>query len=179
MKTSIIPGVHLWHVSMHFLYVFLSSHLPFFFNFLHFLVEILSLQVALLVVNSLSEIKTEKTFFRYFVGIVAIVHNRISCKHPFFFLVFSPCIVYCKVASRAHLVANDFQNVYEEKNWCLCTFQNWIVAQSTIRYRVGLVQRLGDIHKNISWIILDTYCSQSMIITFKCFYAERNVVQSF
>ena len=98
MKTSIIPGVHLWHVSMHFLYVFLSSHLPFFFNFLHFLVEILSLQVVLLVVNSLSEIKTEKTSFRYYVfqDIVAKVIESVANIHSFF-KIFSPCIVYCKV----------------------------------------------------------------------------------
>ena len=86
LKTSIIPGVHLWHVSMHFLYVFLSSHLPFFFNFLHFLVEILSLQVALLVVNSLSEIKTEKISSKYYVfqDIVAKVIESVANIHLFF-----------------------------------------------------------------------------------------------
>ena len=58
---SIIPGVHFWHVSMHFFDILLSSHLPFFFSFLHFLVENLSLQLALWIVFSISEIKTEKT----------------------------------------------------------------------------------------------------------------------
>ena len=125
MKTSLIPGVHLWHVSMHFLYVFLSSHLPFFFNFLHFLVGILSLQLALWIVNSLSEIKTEKTSFRYYVfqHSVAKVIESVANIHSLF-QIFSPCIMYCKVGSRAQLVAepNDFQNVYEEKKLMLMYF---------------------------------------------------------
>ena len=57
---SEVPGVHFWHVSMHFFHVFLSSHLPFFFSFLHFLDEILSLQSALWIDFSFSEIKTEQ-----------------------------------------------------------------------------------------------------------------------
>ena len=85
MKTSIIPGVHFLHVSMHFLYVFLSLHLPFFFSFLHFLAEILSLQLALLVGNSLSEMKTEKISFKYYVfqDIVAKVIESVANIHLF------------------------------------------------------------------------------------------------
>ena len=59
-KLSMVPGVHFWHVSMHLFHVFLSSHLPFFFSFLHFLDEILSLQSALWIDFSFSEIKTEQ-----------------------------------------------------------------------------------------------------------------------
>ena len=93
-----VPGVHFLHVSMHFFHVFLSLHLPFFFSFLHFLVEILSLQLALWIVNSLSEIKTEKTSFRYYVfqDIVAKVIESVANIHSFF-KIFSPCIVYYKV----------------------------------------------------------------------------------
>ena len=46
-NSSIIPGVHFWHVSMHFFQVFLWPHFPFFFRFMHFFVLILSLQLAL------------------------------------------------------------------------------------------------------------------------------------
>ena len=57
--------MHLLHVSMHFFHVFLSSHLPFFFSFLHFLVEILSLQMACWIVFPFSEINTKKSFRCY------------------------------------------------------------------------------------------------------------------
>ena len=53
-----VPGVHFLHVSLHFFHVFLSLHLPFFLSFLHFLVEILSLQLAPRI--EFSEITTEK-----------------------------------------------------------------------------------------------------------------------
>ena len=62
-----LPGEHLWHVSMHFLYIFLSSHLPFFFSFLHFLLEILSMQSILWINFVFSEIKIEETSFRYVI----------------------------------------------------------------------------------------------------------------
>ena len=67
---------HFWQVSMHFFHIFLSSHLPFFFSFLHFLVEILSLQMGLSLKFSFSEIKTEnKLLFICVQNILAILSS--------------------------------------------------------------------------------------------------------
>ena len=81
--------------------------------------EILSLQVALLVVNSLSEIKTEKISSKYYVfqDIVAKVIESVANIHSLF-SIFSPCIVYRKVASRAQLVAEPmiFKMSMKRKN---------------------------------------------------------------
>ena len=62
-KLSMVPGAHFWHVLMHFFHVFSSSHLPFFFSFMHFLVEILSLQSNLWVDFSFSGMYVSKTCF--------------------------------------------------------------------------------------------------------------------
>ena len=56
-----VPGVHFLHVSIHLFHVFLFLHLPFFKSFLHFLVEILSLQSVLWMDFSLSEKYVSKT----------------------------------------------------------------------------------------------------------------------
>ena len=60
LMLAMVPGVHFWHVSMHFFHDFLSLHLPFFFIFLHFLAEILSLHSTLWIDFSFSETKTDQ-----------------------------------------------------------------------------------------------------------------------
>ena len=72
-----------------------------------------------------------------------------GCKHPFFFKIFSPCIVYCKVASRSLLVAEPMLfKVFMKRKidayvfWPLAKrFQNWIVARSTQSHFREVVRR--------------------------------------
>ena len=159
--------MHLLHVSMHFLYVFLSLHLPFFFSFLHFLVEILSLQLVLWIVNSLSEIKTEKTSFRYYVfqDIVAKVIESVANIHSLF-SIFSPCIVYRKVASRAQLVAEPIAEVFyyvDKVNF------NYSVKNSTVdcKYLLFMSFQMIFLKNQLYWHFL--YCFG--------FYLKKNLVE--